>query len=142
MWTIFKVFIGFVTILLLLCFGFFHHKACEILALQPRFKPSPPALEGEVLTTGLPGKSLDAPSCLLIWPSPSPLSFILPHLTGHRPCAGHVMDQSCQQIHSSAPTNKPAGKTSNQDPSGLFRVPVLRLHLVMSFSSVQSLSHV
>ena len=64
MWTIFKVFIDFVTILLLLCFGFFHHKACEILALQPRFKPSPPALEGEVLTTGLPGKSLDAPSFL------------------------------------------------------------------------------
>ena len=33
------------------------HKACGILAPQPGIGPSPPALEGEVLTTELPGKS-------------------------------------------------------------------------------------
>ena len=55
MWTIFKVFIEFVTILLL--FWFYGHKACGILAPQPGIEPAPAALEGEVLTTGSPGKS-------------------------------------------------------------------------------------
>ena len=36
------------------CFG---HKACSILAFQPGIEPTPPALEGKVLTTGLPEKS-------------------------------------------------------------------------------------
>ena len=39
-------------------FWFFGHEACGILAPQPGIEPAPPALEGEVLTTGLPGKSL------------------------------------------------------------------------------------
>ena len=39
-----------------LCFGFFGPEACGILAPQPRIEPAPPALEREVLTTGLPGK--------------------------------------------------------------------------------------
>ena len=48
MWTIFKVFIEFVTILLLLfMFWFFGHKACEILVSQSGIKPTPLALEGE-----------------------------------------------------------------------------------------------
>ena len=34
-----------------------HHVACWILVPQPRIKRVPPALESEVLTTGLPGKS-------------------------------------------------------------------------------------
>ena len=38
-------------------FWFFGHETCGILAPQPRVEPTPPALEGEVLTTGLPGKS-------------------------------------------------------------------------------------
>ena len=67
---IFKVFIEFVTVLLLyfvtilllqywvfFMFWFFGHEACGILATQPGIEPTPPALEGEVLTTGLPGKS-------------------------------------------------------------------------------------
>ena len=33
------------------CFG---HKACGILAPQPGIEPTPPALEGEVPTTGPP----------------------------------------------------------------------------------------
>ena len=60
MWTIFKVFIEFVTILLLFSvFWFFGCKACGILAPQPGIEPALPALEGEVLTTGPPGKSLE-----------------------------------------------------------------------------------
>ena len=37
---------------------FLGHKACEILAPQPGIEPVPSALEGEVLITGPPGKSL------------------------------------------------------------------------------------
>ena len=59
MWTILKVFIEFVTILLLLYvfFWFVGHEACGILAPQPGIEPGPLALEGEVLTTEPPGKS-------------------------------------------------------------------------------------
>ena len=39
-------------------FWFFGHKACGILSPPPGIESAPPALEGEVLTTGLPGKSL------------------------------------------------------------------------------------
>ena len=39
-------------------FWFFGHEACGILAPGPGIEPTPPALEGKVLTTGLPGKSL------------------------------------------------------------------------------------
>ena len=42
-------------------FWFFCLKTCEILAPRPGIEPAPPALEGEVLTTGLPGKSLNKP---------------------------------------------------------------------------------
>ena len=38
-------------------FWFFGREACGILAPQSGVEPAPPALEGEVLTTGLPGKS-------------------------------------------------------------------------------------
>ena len=38
-------------------FWFFGIKACGNLAPQPGIKPALPALEGEVSTTGLPGKS-------------------------------------------------------------------------------------
>ena len=63
MWAIFKVFIDFATILCLFCVLFcfvlfFGYKACEILAPGPGIEPTSPALEGEVLTTKLPGKSL------------------------------------------------------------------------------------
>ena len=39
-------------------FWFSGQEVCRILAPQPGITPSPPALEGEVLTTGPPGKSL------------------------------------------------------------------------------------
>ena len=44
------------------CFMFwfiFGRKACGILAPQPGIEPVPPALEGEVLSTGPPGRSQD-----------------------------------------------------------------------------------
>ena len=57
-WTIFKVFIEFVTILLLLWSGFFGHGRCGVLPSPPELEPSPTSFEGEVLMTGPPGKSL------------------------------------------------------------------------------------
>ena len=57
MCTIFKVLIEFVTILLLFHALFFlATEAYGILAPQPGTEPTPPALEGEVLTTGPPRK--------------------------------------------------------------------------------------
>ena len=38
-------------------FWFFGHKAYGLLAPQPGMEPTPPALEGEVSTTGLSEKS-------------------------------------------------------------------------------------
>ena len=38
---------------------FFDPKACGTLLPDQGIEPMPPALEGEVLTTRLPGKSLD-----------------------------------------------------------------------------------
>ena len=38
-------------------FWFFGPDVCEILVPQPGIKPTPPALEGEVLSTGPPWKS-------------------------------------------------------------------------------------
>ena len=55
----FKVLIEFVTLwLLFYVLFFFAHEACGIFAPRPGTKPTPPALEGEVLVTGPPGKSL------------------------------------------------------------------------------------
>ena len=39
-------------------FFVFFFEACGILAIPLGIEPTPPALEGEVLTTGLPEKSL------------------------------------------------------------------------------------
>ena len=57
MWTILKIFIEFVTILLLFYVLFFW--ACGILGPQPGIKPTPrhPALEDKTATTGPPGKA-------------------------------------------------------------------------------------
>ena len=38
-------------------FCFYGHEACGILAARPGTEPTPPALEGDVITTGLLGKS-------------------------------------------------------------------------------------
>ena len=58
MWTIFKVFIEFDTILFLF-YGltFLAERHGGILAPRPGTEPTPSALEGEVSTTGPPGKS-------------------------------------------------------------------------------------
>ena len=59
MWTIFKVFIGFITYCFHFMFWCFDHKARGILASWPGIEPTPPALAVKVLTTGPPGKSWD-----------------------------------------------------------------------------------
>ena len=41
-------------------FWFSGPEACGILAPWPGIEPAPPALEGEVLTNGPPGKSWDS----------------------------------------------------------------------------------
>jgi len=46
------------------CFVF-GHEACGVLAPWPEIEPTLPALEGEVLTTGPPGKSLSVPSYII-----------------------------------------------------------------------------
>lgn len=59
MCTILKVFTEFVTIpLLFYVLFFFGREVCGILAPQPGMEPVLSALEGNVLTSGLPGKSL------------------------------------------------------------------------------------
>ena len=58
MWTIFKAFIECVTVWLLFqAVVFFGHEVCGILTSWPGIEPTPPELEGKVLTTRLPGKS-------------------------------------------------------------------------------------
>ena len=58
MQTIFKVFIKFVAILFLLfIFWLIGWEACAILVPWTGIEPTPPTLEGEVSTTGPPGKS-------------------------------------------------------------------------------------
>ena len=57
-WTILKVFIEFVTVLLLFMFWFFGSEAGGILAPGLGTEPALPALEGKILTTGSPGKHL------------------------------------------------------------------------------------
>jgi len=57
MWTIFESLYWICRdILSALCFG---HVACGILALWSGIEPTPPALEGEVLTTGPPENPTD-----------------------------------------------------------------------------------
>ena len=56
-WAIFKVFIEFVTILLLFYVLGFWPRGMWDLSFPTRDGTAPPALEGDVLTTGPPGKS-------------------------------------------------------------------------------------
>ena len=63
MWTIFKVFIEYVTTMPLFMFWFFGLESCGISFLRSGIEPAPPALEGQVLTTGPPGESQQATSC-------------------------------------------------------------------------------
>ena len=52
-----KVFIEFATILLLFYILGFWPRGMWDITPQPGIEPTPPALEGKVSTTGLPGKS-------------------------------------------------------------------------------------
>ena len=52
-----KTLLNFLQYCLCFMFRFFGRETCRILAPQLGMKPIPPALEGKVLATGLPGKS-------------------------------------------------------------------------------------
>ena len=58
MWTILKVLLNLLQYCFCFLFWFFVREACGILAAPPGIKPAPPALAGEVLTTGPAEKSL------------------------------------------------------------------------------------
>ena len=60
MWILFKVFIEFEYCFYFRLFFFFGHKACRIFALPSGTKPTPSALEREIVTTGSPRKSQGA----------------------------------------------------------------------------------
>ena len=76
MWTIFTVFIEFITILLLFHGLGFLPGGRWILAPWPGVEPTPPALEGEVFTTWSAGKSV-LPDLYLDLHFPSPLVSLL-----------------------------------------------------------------
>ena len=59
MWTVLKIFCWICyNTASVFCFWFSDQEACDILTSRPGIEPVPPALEEEILTTGLPGKSL------------------------------------------------------------------------------------
>ena len=64
MWTTFKIFIEFVTILFPFHVLVFARQACGFLAPQPGIEPAPPALGSKVLTTGQLGMSLNSHSLI------------------------------------------------------------------------------
>ena len=65
-------------------FRFFVSEACDILAPQPGIEPAPPALEGEVVITGPPGRSHHGPLFKVSIPAPS-LDPPLPNQWYHLP---------------------------------------------------------
>ena len=68
-WTVFKSLLNLLRlsyVLFLVLFFVFDHEVCGNLTPQTEIKPKPPALEGEVLITGLPGKSLFFFKCTLL----------------------------------------------------------------------------
>ena len=57
MWTFFKVLLNLWQYCFCCMFWFFGHEAGGILSPQSEIEPTPPAREGELLTTGSPGMS-------------------------------------------------------------------------------------
>ena len=64
-WTVFQIFIELVTILLLFYVLVFWLRGMWDLLPQPGIEPKPPTLDGRVLTTGPPEKSLQSPLFLV-----------------------------------------------------------------------------
>ena len=68
MWTILKAFIeNLLQYCFCFMFWFFGHEVCQILAPQPGIEPALPALDSEISTTGLRGKSQKALSNIYIY---------------------------------------------------------------------------
>ena len=75
-------------------FWVFGHKACRILVSQPGLKLSPPALDGEVLTTGAV-LCLVAQSCLTLF---DPMDYSLPGSTVHGDSPGKNNGVGCHAL--------------------------------------------
>ena len=78
MWIILKSLLNLLQYCFCLIFCFFGHKSHGILVPQQGIEPTPPALEGEVLTTGPPGKSL-----FLIFGNGTTIFYLLSLKTGN-----------------------------------------------------------
>ena len=112
--------IEFLTILLLFYVSDFWQQGMWNPRSINRDQTLAPALKGEVLTPGPPGKSLEAPFFFCLGSGPHPLfPIICPSSAdkGTDHVVGHVMDQPCQQIPSLALTYKPAGETLQPGPT-------------------------
>ena len=125
MWTIFKVFIEFVTVFcLFFMFWCFDIVACGILASCPGTELPPPALQ-EVLTTGPPGKSL----FITYWSSTVYKALYLPLLCLVAPSCltlGDPMDYTGSPVHGDFP-GKNTGVGCHSLLQGIF--PTQRMNL-------------
>ena len=88
MWTILKIFIEFVTILLLFYVLVFWPRGMWDLPSPTRGRTAPHALEGEVLTPGLPGKS---PADFFLCDSRSQLTNAFTDVTNSCPAGSQKM---------------------------------------------------
>ena len=78
-------------------FWFFGPKACRILAPRPEIEPVLPALEGKVLTTGPPGKSLGA-FIIIGW-----IKYQLPQGTNHEKAKLFFLTWVYQKVRGTSP---------------------------------------
>ena len=72
MWTIFKVLLNLKQFCFCFMFWVFDWKTCGVLAPRPGIEPAPSPMEGEVLTTAPPAKSLHVRNPVLYCPFPRP----------------------------------------------------------------------
>ena len=93
MWTISKSLLNLLQYCFCFMFCFFGHEACGILAPWPGIERTLPALEGEVLINGLPGKSQSTNSLILF-----PLRGAAPWPQPHERSRTRTTQLSCSQI--------------------------------------------
>ena len=78
--------------------GFFGPKSCGILDSWPGIEPAPPALEGEVLVTGPPGKS--RPCIFVVQLLSHVWLFVTPWIATHQASLSFTVSQSLLKLKS------------------------------------------